>query len=175
MSNVSDNDEEASIITITPDNVEIIEGEVKEGEKGQLVDGKYDKAFIADRSGGAFAIKLHMSQINCVHQIDTYGDQANPNTVSYTWFCTSTECTCNGGEFKKWCDSVALSPVTITVDEGTLPDDLPPKSDCMYGDTATFLIVQEATGFEIIEMTMTGYQLPGKYRMAIDRAKQSSA
>ena len=96
MSNVSDNDEEASIITITPDNVEIIEGEVREGDKGQVVDGQYGQEFVAGRSGDAFAIKLHMSQIHCVQQIDMYLDVANPSTVSYTWFCTSTECTCNG-------------------------------------------------------------------------------
>ena len=77
--------------------------------------------------------------------------------------------------FKQWCDKAATSSVTITVDEGTLPDDLPPKSDCMHGDTATFFLREGVQDITIIEMTMTGYQLPGKYRMAIDQAKQSSA
>ena len=171
MSNVSGDNEEASVIKITPDNVEIIDGEVVEGKNGQMVDGQYDQEVEVRRSGDAFALKLHMGQINCVHQIDAYLDINDPNTVTFTWFCTSTECTCSGGAFKDWCDYAKINPVTITVDEGTLPDDLPPKSDCMYGDIATFSMTDETTKIYIVEMTMTGSQPPGNYRMVIGGAK----
>ena len=147
---------------LTSENIEIMNGEVKTGDKEQLFDGKYDHTMVEfDKTGGdGMQLNFNMGQINCVNKIDMYFDSESNEQLSLTFTCTSSECTCAGKESSRWCLEFRTFIVTS---EETLPEDLPTKTDCKYGDTATLFTTSTTPNMRFFEIVMTGYQPEGKY------------
>lgn len=143
-----------SPITFTSENVEMIDLSIRKGEKDQLYDGSLDHDFLTldpMTPGVPMKIKFNMGQINCVNKLETFFNSALPNTVSISFTCTSKECTC-GGAYKSMCSLFSFS---ITSTEN-IPGDLPEKTDCIYGDTAT--LETDMDYLRIGEIILTGYQ-----------------
>ena len=71
-------------------------------------------------------LKLTLDQVYCVEQIVRYGDDGS---TFATWTCSQTDCTaCEGDR----CGDYSL---TVSSVGAVLPDNLPPVTDCKYGDT----------------------------------------
>ena len=77
-----------------------------------------------------------------VIRLDSTGNTA------YTWTCSDTDCTCEGGSFCRY--------YTFTVyTEGAALDNSSPASSCKYGDTVKL----ECTfGFNMYEIVIIGKQ-----------------
>ena len=68
-----DYEESLSEITLTPENVELVNANVAQGTKDNLVDGEFDvmvKMTNGGDGGSGMTVKFNMDQINCINQIE---------------------------------------------------------------------------------------------------------
>ena len=135
------------------------------GDKEQLIDGKYDHPLVRiEKTGGErMKIKFNMGQINCVNKIDMYFETDSSDEVSLTFTCTSDDwedCECGGKQSERWCKEFKIFTVST---EGILPDDIPDKTDCIYGDTAKLSTMSTTPMMNFVEIVLTGYQPQGKH------------
>ena len=87
--------------------------------------------------------------MHCIHKVFTLS--SSDSTPIKTWTCTNSDCSnCVGS----YCDRYTLTVST----EGTVSD-LPPVSDCKYGDTAVMKRI-EPKEFKMFEIAIVGK--PGK-------------
>ena len=102
----------------------------------------------AAASDGKVWLKLKLDKVTCIEQIVWYSSEDNPHL---TWTCTSTDCSiCAGGTCKQY--SLTVSSQELST------DDLPPFSDCKYGDTAMIQMTTDVSYFSVREISITGKQ-----------------
>ena len=96
---------------------------------------------------GSIWLKVNLAKTRCIQQVAWYRDS---DSRVLTWTCSSTDCT--------KCDASVCQYHAPTVSsERTTADDLPPHTDCKYGDTVT--IVRTATnGFSVVELAIIAKQ-----------------
>ena len=114
-----------------------------------------------DKTGGdGMLLKFDMGQINCVNRILMYFDSEKSDDLSLLFDCNDVGCMCTGKMWERWCTEFKEFIVTS---EDTLPEDLPTKTDCMYGDRATLSTMSTLPNMKFYEIVLTGYQPEGKY------------
>ena len=94
-------------------------------------------------------LKLNLDKVHCVHQVITYFNNGKP---SETWTCTNSDCSnCEGSYCRRY---------TLTVRTNKAVSDLPPVSDCKYGDKVKLERVV-AGDLKVYEIAVVGK--PGKF------------
>ena len=79
-------------------------------------------------SDGTSWLKLTLGQLYCVEQAVEF--ESDGTTRQHTWTCTNSDCSnCVGQSCQRF-------PLTVT-SEKAAADNLPPVSNCKYGDTVT--------------------------------------
>jgi hypothetical protein len=96
------------------------------------------RAYTEADQDGNYWIRVNLGQVHCVRQ---FIELLEPGNHYQTWTCSDTLCTCEGRE----CSSASLTVSTVN----SLPDNLPARTDCKYGDTVQFNYDQSNTYTEI--------------------------
>ena len=103
-------------------------------------------------SDGTAWFKFTLDQVYCVNQVVNYNSNGTP---SLTWTCSQTDCTkCEG----RWCSDYSLTVSS----EGAVPGNLPPATDCRYGNTVK--MQYDTYAFSVCEISIAGKQVVGKIR-----------
>lgn len=98
-------------------------------------------------SDGKVWLKITLSQIHCVEKVFTY---LRNGSVELSYPCTSTSCSCKPGVYD-WC---ILFQLTVSI-QGASPNNLPPETNCKYGDTVT-LEKTYRSSFSVYELAVVG-------------------
>ena len=105
------------------------------------------------KSGNPVWLKLIFVQVQCVKEVMWYKLKGNPPlTVTRTWTCSQDDCfKCEGHN----CNEMVYLDVNIE----TIPDhNLPPNTDCRYGDVVKINNKNNHGYFKINEIGITGKQ-----------------
>jgi len=90
-----------------------------------VIDADYNtRAYPAPDQDGNYWIRLNLGQVHCVRQ---FIEIVRSGNHYQTWTCSDTLCTCDGSD----CSTTSLTVSTVN----SLPDNLPARTDCRYGNT----------------------------------------
>ena len=106
------------------------------------------------KSSNPVWLKLIFDQVQCVKEVMWYeGNLPLSLTAKWTWTCSQDNCfKCEGHN----CNEMVYLDVNI---EGTIPDhNLPPNTDCRYGDVVRINDKNNHGYFSINEIGITGKQ-----------------
>ena len=147
---------------ITPKSLELLpEGSYVHGGKdlNTLIDGNITTgATFANPFGYRFLIRFNLDKVYCIYKVINYIPPTpwSPLTI-WNFTCSSASCNC---DYMDKCPFVR--PLTVTF-SGAIPDNLPERTDCMYGDTVT---LEDRGIIRHDEIVITGF-IPGMILMYI--------